>query len=167
MKNKSLYIIILSLIYLGCDKIETPIPPVFGDVDWSLYPGDSTGYLTLYNFDNPESNWIPNTNTRKNILLEDYTGHKCTNCPEAATIAVNLENDTSLGVIVASLHASPSGNFQVVVPPEFNIDFTTIAGTEYTNTIITEGVFPGNPCGTINRKSGSPLLNSHWYFPDA
>jgi hypothetical protein len=166
MKNFFYLFFVIIFSSYSCDKIETPIPPVFGNIDWSLYPGDSNEYLDLYNFSNPSTNWNINTNSKKYILLEDYTGHKCTNCPQAANIAKNLENDTSLGVIVASIHASPTELFQQT-DSEFNIDFTTISGTEYTTTIITEGEFPGNPCGTINRKSGSPLLNSHWYFSDS
>ena len=57
----------------------------------------------------PSSNWPSNTN-EKGILLEDYTGHKCTNCPAAATTGP-IRNDTALGVIV-SIHASTDGSFQ-------------------------------------------------------
>jgi hypothetical protein len=79
MKNTFLYLIFIAFIGIfGCDKIDNPIPPVFGDVDWSLYPGDSNDYLAFYNFDDPSTNWSENNNTTKNILLEDYTGHKCT-----------------------------------------------------------------------------------------
>ena len=37
----------------------------------------------------------------KGILLEDYTGHLCTNCPEAAQLLKALEDDSSNNVIVA------------------------------------------------------------------
>tara|TARA_B100001758_G_scaffold123000_1_gene105790 strand:+ start:2649 stop:3581 length:933 start_codon:yes stop_codon:yes gene_type:complete len=149
MKNAFLYLIFIAFIGIyGCDKIDNPIPPVFGDVDWSLYPGDSNNYLTLYNFDDPSSNWSPNINTSKNILLEDFTGHKCVNCPAAAVIAKQLEDDT-LNVVLVTVHAGPSGNNQLQeTDTEFTTDFTTDAGDVYTTDM--PGMF-ANPLGTINR----------------
>jgi len=147
MKNAFLYLIFIAFIGIfGCDKIDNPIPPVFGDVDWSLYPGDSNDYLAFYNFDDPSTNWVENNNTTKNILLEDYTGHKCTNCPAAAVIAKQLEDD-SLGVILVSVHAGAGGAFQET-DTEFTTDFTTDAGDVYVTDM--PGMF-ANPLGTINR----------------
>ena len=159
MKNAFLYLIFIAFtgIY-GCDKIDNPIPPVFGDVDWSLYPGDSNNYLTLYNFDDPSSNWSTNTNTSKNILLEDYTGHKCTNCPAAAVIAKQLEDDASLGVILVSIHAGAGGAFQET-DSEFVTDFTTDAGDVYV--VDMPGMF-ANPLGTINRNP-TGANNTVWH----
>ncbi|MDG2344340.1 MAG: Omp28-related outer membrane protein [Flavobacteriales bacterium] len=159
MKNAFLYLIFIAFtgIY-GCDKIDNPIPPVFGDVDWSLYPGDSNNYLTLYNFDDPSSNWSANTNTSKNILLEDYTGHKCTNCPAAAVIAKQLEDDASLGVVLVSVHAGAGGAFQET-DSEFITDFTTDAGDVYV--VDMPGMF-ANPLGTINRNP-TGANNTVWH----
>ena len=159
MKNYFYLLIFIVFGLFSCDKVENPIPPVFGDVDWSLYPGDSNDYLTLYNFDNPETNWSTNYNTKKYILLEDYTGHKCTNCPDAAIIAEQLEDDTSLNVILVAIHASPDGSFQAT-DDVFIDDFTTEAGDTY----VTEmpGMF-ANPMGTINRKN-TGLNNSVWHL---
>ena len=66
---------------------------------------------------------------KKVYYLEDYTGHKCTNCPAAATIATQLEDDTALGVIVVSIHASTDGSFQSTDEVEFTVDYQTDAGT--------------------------------------
>ena len=115
---KKLIQILLFLLVLACDKVENPLPTVYGDFNWELYPNDPTTYP--YDIANPSINWTLNTN-EKGILLEDYTGHKCTNCPAAATIATQLEDDTALGVIVVSVHASTDGSFQSTDEVEFTV----------------------------------------------
>lgn len=139
--------------FYSCDKIENPIPITYDDgLDWNLFPnGDSADY--------PWPVWITNINANRNVLIEDYTGHLCTNCPAAATIASNLEIDNPGRVFVASIHASPDGSFQEVTS-EFVTDFTTIAGTNYTTAMTG---FLGNPMGTINRLAQG-LGNNVWYF---
>ena len=66
---------LLFFLLFSCDKIENPLPEEYGKLDWSLYPGDPSNYP--YDLVNLSSNWGINNNT-KGILLEDYTGHKCT-----------------------------------------------------------------------------------------
>jgi len=156
MKNFiSIISIIICIGYLiSCDKIDNPIPQKYNDgLDWSLFPGgDSADYSW--------PTWTANTNTNRNVLIEDYTGHLCTNCPAAAAIASTLESNNPGRVFVASIHASPDGSFQEVQPPEFLTDFTTDAGDDYTNDM---SGFLGNPMGTINRLDGG-FSNSVWYF---
>ncbi len=140
-------------LFYSCDKVEHPIPEKKGGLDWSLFPGgDSTNYTW--------PSWTPNTNTLQNVLIEDYTGHTCTNCPAAAVVARTLENDNPGRVFVASIHASIGNSFQSLVPPEFTTDFTTEEGNTYVNEIPN---FFANPSGTINRKQGG-LGGTHWYL---
>jgi len=147
---------IVCILILSCDKIDSPLPEEYGEFDWTLYPFDPTTYP--YDITNPSSNWGSNSNS-KGILLEDYTGHKCTNCPAAATIAKDLEDDTSLNVIVASIHASSDGSFQAT-DNLFTDNYRTEAGDEYVNEMTG---FIGNPMGTINRNDGG-YSNTVWYF---
>ena len=148
------FIFFTSLFFISCDHIEQPIPASTGNLDWNLYPFDTT--TTPY----PWPSFSSNTNTLRNVLLEDYTGHTCTNCPGAADIAHQLELDYPNRLILASIHASPSGSFQAVQPPEFTIDFTTDAGNTYVSEM--DG-FLGNPLGTINRQETS-IFNSVWFL---
>ena len=147
---------LLPIILISCDKISNPIPEGNGAINWDLYPDNPSNYP--YNFSDPGSNWTSNTNPERNILLEDYTGHKCTYCPAAATIAQNLENTNPDRIIVATIHASPDGAFQEV-DSEFLTDFTTTAGTDYTEEMLT---WFGNPAGSINRLEGG-IQNGVWY----
>ena len=146
--------IIFSLF--SCDRIEHPIPVRVGGLDWDLFPaGDSADYTWPI--------WTPNTNTLQNVLLEDFTGHTCTNCPAAATIAKNLEAANPGRVIIASIHASIGSSFQATSAPDFLTDYTTEEGDTYANEIPS---FFGNPSGTINRLGGG-LANTLWYLSSA
>lgn len=98
-----------------------------------------------------EGNYIKgNTNVEsgsvvKNVLLEDYTGVRCVNCPAAGEIALELQHQYEHKVIVLGVHA---GSLSSVPPNGPMPDFTTEEGTEWYNTF---GLV-GNPIGTINRK---------------
>ncbi len=91
--------------------------------------------------------------TKKKVLLEDYTGHTCPNCPAAAkvadTIARYLYKDQ---VVVMAIHCGP---FATVYPGAFYYDFKTTEGTEIDNYfgLSTSGL----PKGMINR-AGYPNL---------
>ena len=88
------------------------------------------------------------TNTiRQNVLLEDYTGHTCPNCPAATEIAdqiVDAFGDDR--VFVVAVHAGP---FAVPRPPKYALDLRTPEGTELDNTFKNSRI--GNPNGLINR----------------
>lgn len=93
---------------------------------------------------------------KQNILLEDYTGHTCGNCPEAATIAKQLE--TTYGadrVIIVAVHAGP---FAYTELPDYPTDFQTPEGTQLDNTFRISRA--GNPNGMVNRtaRNGKVIL---------
>ncbi len=151
----SLFFVVV-LASISCDRIEHPVVDHSNDLDWSLFPGgDSTDYNWPI--------WTTNTNTQQNVLLEDYTGHTCTNCPAAAVIGKGLEDANPNRVFVTSIHASTGSAFQEVAPPEFLQDFRTEAGNDYVNEIPS---FFGNPSGAINRKGGG-LANTNWFLSSA
>ena len=156
MKNILLVLVVFSLAFAGCKKkgctdlIATNYDPKAKQEDGScVFPSE-----------NIEIAWPVNSNLYRNVLIEDYTGHLCTNCPAAAEIASSLETDNPGRVFVASIHASPDGSFQGVQPPDFITDFTTNAGTTYTADM---PGFLGNPMGTVNR-TDEGLGNTVWYF---
>jgi len=83
--------------------------------------------------------------TKRMILLEDYTGHKCVNCPLATINAHDLEKLYKDQVFVVAVHATyfatpdPSG--------DFTADYRTEAGTEWSNFYKIESA----PNGMVNR----------------
>ena len=80
----------------------------------------------------------------RSILLEEYTGMRCVNCPEAADEAHLLKQTFGESLIVVSIHAGsfavPSGSFQP--------DLRTEAGNSY----FSHFGFAGTPVGMVDRK---------------
>ena len=143
---------------VSCDKVENPIKPAVL-LDTTLFPGNWEDY--------PYPTFPENTNTNRNVLLEDYTGHRCPNCPGAAYTAKAIEENNPDRVFVASIHAGPGGltSFQQTASDcgtssNPNDEFCTVY---YNNDGIAYGAafngsgfgFFGNPQGNINRISFS------------
>ena len=79
------------------------------------------------------------------VLLEDYTGVKCVNCPAAAEIAANLQAQYGEHLIVLGVHPksvlqNPAGGFP---------DFRTDEGHEWNNYFNISSY----PTGTVNRQA--------------
>jgi hypothetical protein len=141
MKNSFFILSILAIVLnASCDRIENPVVINNPSLDWSLYPDSDTNNY-------PWPVWTQNTNTARRVLLEDYTGHTCTNCPSAAVIAKNIEDANGGNVIVLSVHASTTGGFQLPSPPELPLDHRTEAGNAYATAMN----IAFNPAGTVNR----------------
>lgn len=120
------YITLLSLIVLpfGCDKIEEPYIREDGGGN-----GNDTTALV------------------KKILLEDFTGHKCVNCPGAAIVARELHDQYDDQLIFIAVHAgwfAKPGTSGL-----YTTDFRTEVGEELDEFF---GVSAqGNPNGMVNR----------------
>ncbi len=92
---------------------------------------------------------LPVTEAPKRILLEDYTGHTCGNCPGAAVTAKELEEAYPEQVIVIAVHA---GGFADYYPTssKFYTDHTCETGVTWDEDFgISDN---GNPNGMINRE---------------
>lgn len=155
MKKILFTLSITALLLASCDKVDNayPIGLSSSNLDWDLYPGgDSTDYAN----NNLWPSFTANPNTNRNILIEDFTGHKCTFCPAAATEAESIEHANPGRVYIATLHTSPNGigPFQSVEAPKFTHDFTCPEGLEtgvYFGDDWPSSSFIGNPKGTISR----------------
>lgn len=141
MKIKNLLLLLLIVIvYYGCDKIEAPYREAVVAPDFCATGIDDS---------------IPS----RKVLVEDYTGHACGNCPAAG----HYLNDTLKAIydhclVVVSVHAGffagtcPSALVCFSLPPgtpdsSFMTDFNTSIGTAW-NTFF--GI-SANPKGMINR----------------
>lgn len=83
------------------------------------------------------------------ILLEDLTGFRCTNCPQAHDIANQLSELYGDQLIVVGIHCSFQFAFPTGATPDdpYHTDFRTQAGDEYYEFFGN----PGLPTGSINR----------------
>jgi hypothetical protein len=158
-----LYIAFVAILpaIASCDKEHQPVI-IKTSLDTALYPGNFLDYVPP-TFDQ-------NTNTDKNVLIEDYTGHTCSFCPASNAIAQNIETDNEGRVFAISIHAGPDQNgYGSKQQTENNADgsysrnFTTPEGREMA-TFFAAGSygFDANPAGTINRNyySGQMFVNS-------
>ena len=127
---RKLLLFAIPVILFSCDRVEniyTPLPST--DLNFDLYPGTEQQY-----FLNEWPTFTDNTNTDRNILIEDFTGHRCIYCPPAAELAAQLEANNPGRVFAAAIHTGPEpynpnwnnvapGDFQTIVPPIYIHNF--------------------------------------------
>lgn len=140
------------MLTTSCDKVDNPYPVQY-NIDTTLYPGLWSDYLS-----NEYPVFSANTNSQRNALIEDYTGHRCNNCPNAAIVAHDIEVANPNRVFVASIHAAPSAtgtsSFQSFDPSasSFFTDHTNPEGRQYGIEFQNGFNFFANPQGTVSRK---------------
>lgn len=133
MKRITLVLAISAFIFgmMSCDKLKEPyiIEPIVQESDTIPLEAADT-----VNFDG-----------KIVVLLEDYTGVKCVNCPAAAEIASNLQAQYGEHLVVLGVHPksalqNPAGGFP---------DFRTDEGNEWNNYFNISAY----PTGTVNREA--------------
>lgn len=133
---KHIYILLIAIALVGCDKVDDPRPSVIGNVDGIC----------------PAPTFAQNTDTTRNILVEDLTGHTCPNCPSAAysidTIKASLGKQViPVGIHVTSQFAAPKPD----KAPKYQTDFRTAGGNEIKDNL---GPAAGLPAVFVSRKDG-------------
>lgn len=92
------------------------------------------------------------SNYDEKILLEEFTGFRCVNCPPAAVTAANLHDEYPGRVVLSAIHCTEF--FAAPIPPngdpagEYQIDLRTPEGEELHDYYNMNG---GLPDGMINR----------------
>jgi len=160
MKKSVIFFILFLYLFSSCDKITNPVIKDENTINTDLYPGEGDYVIPPYG---------DFTGTSQNILIEDFTGHRCGNCPGAALLAHSLKDQYPGQVFVASIHSAlPPYFFQSTTEPgdpqypKFTHDFRTEAGDQYPLDI---SGFIGNPVGFINRTTdGSGQI---WQFQNS
>ena len=146
------------LVFIGCDKVENAYPTnaVSAGLDWSLYPdGDSAYYVS-------QGLWptfTANTNTQRNVLIEDFTGHQCVNCPYQTDLMEQLIATNPEHIYGMAIHAGPAGltSFQEIntnYPEELFCDEGLEIG-KYFGQDMAGSAFLGNPAFMVNRTLAS------------
>lgn len=89
---------------------------------------------------------VVRTGGLQNVLLEDYTGHTCVNCPAAADVAKGIYEKNKSRVAVVAIHAGP---FAKPEAPDYPADHRTEVGEALDALFRISRV--GNPNGLVNR----------------
>lgn len=127
-------LILIVSFSLSCDFVNNVNPPV----EPTTTGGGSVGV------DVSDSTTGSNPALRK-VLVEDYTGHKCGNCPAAAIALKNLETLNPGKIVPMAVHAGFFAATSVAYPTNFQ----TVAGTAYDSQFGNSAA--GNPNGLVNR----------------
>lgn len=120
-----------AVAFFSCDKIEAPYKET---ITIDTTSTDSVTYI-------------------RKVLVEDYTGHTCGNCPEAAQVLDTLLSSYKDRVVAMAVHAGSFAN--VSTTGIYTYNFKTSEGTELDNFFGISNA--GNPNGMINRKGYSDL----------
>ena len=146
MRRTALYIALITVIFAmaSCDKLKEPyiIEPAVAQSDTIPLVASDTA-----NFDG-----------KIVVLLEDYTGVKCNNCPEAGALALQLQEQNEGHLVVLGVHPksalqNPAGGFP---------DFRTDEGNEWNN-YFNIGAYPNglvNRTGVIGAAEWTSAVNS-------
>jgi hypothetical protein len=133
---KTLFTIIqlfcITIIVNSCDYVSNTIEP---------------------NSNNGGGNQITDTTkVYRKVLIEDYTGHRCGNCPAAARTLKRIDSIYHGKIVPLAIHCTNFANPNVTYPE----DFRTAEGTEYDN-VLGVSASSGLPNGLVNRKGfGTP-----------
>ena len=146
MNKKIIGLSLLVCIYFySCDIIEEPFITVQDEV---------SDYCESFSFSTE-----PNNSPMRKILLEDYTGHTCGNCPRAAEKAYELQEIYGDQLVIISVHAGFFSNTSTSYPS----DFTSNTGDTWDNLFGNSNA--GNPNGMVNRMNypnGHILQFNEW-----
>jgi hypothetical protein len=94
-------------------------------------------------------------NTSRKVLLEEYTGHLCPNCPTASKQMMELKGLYGDNLVMIAIHAGVLANS---FGSTYNYDFKTETGNIWFDYFGVESA--GVPNGMVNRKerSGSRII---------
>lgn len=136
MNRKVLYSLLGVIVsgFFACDKIEGPYKETIG------FTGDTSQHV-------------------RKILVEDYTGHTCGNCPQAAIAAKEVKQLYGNQVVVMAVHTGFYAQPKSYPDGSYANDYRTPAGNDYSNFFGNDKA--GLPNGMVNRKSvnASRILN--------
>ncbi|MDY3932657.1 MAG: Omp28 family outer membrane lipoprotein [Muribaculaceae bacterium] len=115
--------------------------------------------LTACNEVDPDDRFeeLPAVSCKRTVLLEEFTGQECTNCPDAHRLVANLHEQYGEQLVSVAIHAGQYlevdiwGNYFQVLKIEPD-------GDEYAKTWNVAGY----PSAVVNRRSGTLSIKEVW-----
>ena len=155
-------VLVVGAILFSCDKVTNTHEKNTGSgLDWSLYPGgDSITYVQAGLW----PAFTDNANMLRNVLIEDFTGHQCFNCPGQTANMEQLIATNPTRIYGVAIHSGPIGmtGFQelnALYPNELFCDAGLEIGTFFGT--IPGSTFFGNPAFCVNRVKANDQFTSN------
>jgi hypothetical protein len=130
MKKITTFLLALVLgvfMFTACDKVDDPFYEVITQEDVTVVFPD-----------------IDPASVYRKVLVEEFTGHRCTNCPQGHQILENLHEQYGDTLVTVGIHfgslAKPSGSL-------FSYDFRTEAGNQIGEAFTIDAI----PAAIMNR----------------
>ena len=94
--------------------------------------------------------YVAPAEVQRNVLIEDFTGQSCVNCPEAASLIHELQAQYGESIIAVGIYSGPFG-----APESANaLNLVTETGSEYWDSWFNSSM--GQPVAKINRNGYAP-----------
>lgn len=104
----------------------------------------------------------PNTAKRK-IVIEEFTGHTCGNCPDGAREIKKIDSIYKPQIIPISIHAGVFAKPKNPPATKYLTDFRTPEGTEYNNTFLGQsGFYPSAMVSRVVVNGSKILQKADW-----
>lgn len=144
------FTLFMALVIVSCDIVSVPIePPVVSETD--AYPFIDSTKLN---------------DSLKIVLVEEFTGHKCSYCPANTKLLLSFQEQHMHEMLIVSIHAGET--FAMPEPPDYPEDFRTPYGTEihdyyqiqnkgYPAALVNRDTFEGNVAFPTNAKWTPPI----------
>ncbi len=134
------------MVFAACDKVKNP----------NQNPNTNSNCVVTPNI--VKTNSL--TSGYRKVLVEDYTGHTCGNCPKAARFIENIELTASFkdSMIVMAVHAGGAGGFAEPNMPDYPDEFRNEASNDWD--VFLGMSVAGFPKVLVNRTPASPQAYS-------
>lgn len=123
MKRLNYLLLIVSVLaVVSCDIIKEPYVENQGstvDTTTVVVPGEE------------ELSGINDEPNYRRVLLEDYTGHQCGNCPRAAETAKSLHDTYGDKLVIMAIHVGFFARTNSPTSTKYTYDFKTTTGNEF------------------------------------
>lgn len=142
------------LTFSGCDYIDAP------------YTVEGPNGCTV-----TQPDFTPRTNPKRKVLVEEFTGHRCGNCPRGAETIATMEGTYGEQVIAIAHHTYNIDYFTAPLPADTNLnpeqhylyDFRSQESLQIDNKYGVASI--GVPTGLVNRRdfgSGYVMSYTSW-----
>jgi hypothetical protein len=139
MKKNIIFFTILICLFLGCDKMEKP---------YIHFDDTKVDPLSVAKFDSIAGTLNPSEVYRK-FLFEEFTGTRCTNCPEWHQVLKDLKATFGDTMITVGIHAGSLAEPDSKYPYDFRVPeglqlFTDFVGSYLPFGVLNRSRYNGN-----------------------